>query len=43
MFLDKGKEVAVKGKLTYNHYEDKDGNKRSKTEIVVNEIMMFGK
>jgi len=43
MFLDKGKEIAIKGKLTYNNYEDKDGNKRYKTEIVVNEILMFGK
>ena len=43
MFLDKGKEIAIKGKLTYNNYEDKDGNKRYSTEIVANEIMMFGK
>ena len=43
MFLDKGKEVAIKGKLTYNNYEDKDGNKRYTTEIVASEIMMFGK
>ena len=43
MLLDKGKEVAIKGKLTYNKYEDKDGNKRSLAEIVVSEIMVFGK
>ena len=43
MFLDKGKEIAIQGKLTYNNYEDKDGNKRYRTEIVVNEIVMFGK
>ena len=43
MFLDKGKEVAIKGKLTYNNYEDKDGNKRYTTEIVASEIMVFGK
>ncbi len=43
MFLDKGKEIALKGKLTYNSYDDKDGNKRYRTEIVVNEILMFGK
>jgi len=41
MFLDKGKEVAIKGKLTYNSYDDKDGNKRYSTDIIVNEIMMF--
>jgi len=43
MFLDKGKEVAIQGKLTYNSYDDKDGNKRIKTEVVASEIMMFGK
>ena len=43
MFLDKGKEIAVRGKISYSSYDDKDGNKRYKTDIVVNEIMMFGK
>ncbi len=43
MFLDKGKEIAVKGKIAYNNYTDKEGNKRYTTEIVVSEIMMFGK
>jgi len=43
MFLDKGKEIALRGKLTYNNYDDKDGNKRYRTEIVASEIMMFGK
>ncbi len=41
MFLDKGKEVAIQGKLTYNSYEDKNGIKRYSTEIVVNEFVMF--
>ena len=36
ILLDKGKEV--KGKLTYNKYQDKDGNNRSIAEVVV-----FGK
>ncbi len=43
MFLDKGKEIAVQGKITYNTYMDKDGNKRYTTEIVVNEILMLSK
>ena len=43
MFLDKGKEVAIKGKIAYNNYTDKEGNKRYATEIVVNEILMFAK
>jgi len=43
MFLDKGKEIAITGKLTYNSYTDKEGIKRYKTDIIVKEILMFGK
>ncbi len=43
MFLDKGKEIAIQGKIAYNTYTDKDGNKRYATEIVVNEILMLSK
>lgn len=42
-YVNKGKEVAVEGKLTYKSYEDKDGNKRYVTEINVNELMLLGK
>ncbi len=41
-YLQKGKEVAINGKLTYRDYEDKDGNKRYVTEIVGNELVMLG-
>ena len=41
-YLEKGNEVAVEGKLTNRSYDDKDGNKRYITEIVVNEILMLG-
>ncbi|PCI35716.1 MAG: single-stranded DNA-binding protein [Flavobacteriaceae bacterium] len=41
-FAPKGKEIAIEGKLTTNSWDDKDGNKRYKTEIVVNEIMLMG-
>lgn len=40
-FVEKGKEIAIEGKLTYRTYDDKDGNKRYVTEIVVNEIVLF--
>lgn len=40
-FVEKGKEIAVEGKLTYRNYDDKDGNKRYVTEIVVNEVVLF--
>jgi len=41
-YLQKGKEVAISGKLTYRDYEDKDGVKRYITEIVGNELVLLG-
>jgi single-strand DNA-binding protein len=41
-YLDKGKEIAIEGKLTSRSYDDKDGNKRYITEVVVNELLMLG-
>ena len=42
-FLDKGKEVAIEGKLTTRSWEDKDGFKRYITEIVCSELLMLSK
>ena len=42
-YLQKGKEVAIKGKLTYRSYDDKDGNKRFITEVVTDEILFLDK
>ncbi len=41
-YTKKGSELAVEGKLTTNTYEDKDGNKRSSTEILVNDVVLLG-
>lgn len=41
--LKKGKEIAVRGKLTYNNYQDKEGNPRSIAEVIVDEFVLFGK
>lgn len=41
-FLDKGKEVAVSGKLTSRSWEDQEGNKRYITEVVCNEVLLLG-
>jgi len=41
-YLDKGKEVAIEGKLTTRSYDDKDGNKRYITEVIVSELLMLG-
>ncbi|HUH73381.1 MAG TPA: single-stranded DNA-binding protein [Chitinophagales bacterium] len=38
--LEKGREVTVKGKITYKNYEDKNGEKRTFTEIVAEEIAL---
>ena len=42
MYLKKGSEVAVEGKLTSRNYTDKEGIKRYITEIVVSEILLIG-
>jgi single-strand DNA-binding protein len=41
-YLEKGKEIAIEGKLTSRSYDDKEGNKRYITEIVCNELLMLG-
>lgn len=38
---EKGKEVALRGKLTYNQYEDKNGIKRTSPQIVISEFMLI--
>jgi single-strand DNA-binding protein len=42
-YLQKGNELAIEGRLTYRSYDDKNGEKKYITEIVVNELVMFGK
>jgi len=41
-YVDKGKEVAIEGKLTNRSYETQDGQRRYITEILVNEILLLG-
>lgn len=40
-FLKKGTKVAVEGKLRYSSWETKTGEKRSKVEVVVDEIELM--
>ena len=42
-YLQKGSELAIEGRLTYRSYDDKNGEKKYITEIIVNELMMLGK
>lgn len=37
-FISKGSKVAIEGKLRYSSWETKDGNRRSKLEVIVDEI-----
>ena len=41
-YLEKGKEVAVEGKLVTRTYTDKGGIKKYTTEVWVSEIVMLG-
>ncbi len=42
-YLDKGREVIVVGKLTYNQYKTDTGEKRYFTQIQADEIQMLKK
>lgn len=41
--LKKGSEFTVKGKLSHRSYEDKEGNKKYMTEVVVSEFLALSK
>jgi single-strand DNA-binding protein len=41
-YVVKGKEIAIEGKLTHRSYEDKTGEKRYVTEVVIDELMLLG-
>ena len=43
VFLKKGNEVAVMGRLQHRTYEDKNGQKRKISEVLVNEFMLLTK
>ena len=41
-YVSKGKEVAIEGKLTSHSYENKAGEKKFITEVLVSEILLLG-
>ena len=41
-YLRKGREVAIKGKLTHRMYEDKEGGKKYITEVVAYDLLLLG-
>lgn len=42
-YVEKGDQIAVEGKLTHRSYDDKNGEKRYITEVVVSEIILLGR
>ncbi len=40
-YTSKGKRVGIVGKLHINKYETKDGEKRSRAEVIVNNIQLL--
>lgn len=42
-FISKGSKVAIEGKLRYSAWENKEGQRRSKLEVIVDEIDFMGR
>jgi single-strand DNA-binding protein len=40
--LSKGRSICVEGRIQYRPWEDKDGNKRTSTEVVATNIVLLG-
>jgi single-strand DNA-binding protein len=40
-YLQKGREVAVEGRIAYRTFTDSEGNNRMSTEITVNDLLMI--
>lgn len=40
--LHKGDRILVEGKLRHDSYDDRDGNKRYKTTVLVTEVLLQG-
>jgi len=42
-YLTKGSAVMIDGKLRTSSWDDKDGNKRYKTEVIVDNVVLAGR
>lgn len=42
-YMKKGQQIAVEGRLQQRSYDDKDGNKRSVTEVVVDNFQFLSR
>ncbi|HEY3381399.1 MAG TPA: single-stranded DNA-binding protein [Vicinamibacterales bacterium] len=41
-YLRKGKQVYVEGRLRTRSWDDKEGNKRTTTEVIANRVVLLG-
>jgi single-strand DNA-binding protein len=41
-YLTKGKQVYVEGRLQTRSYDDKDGKKQYRTEVVADDVILLG-
>ena len=41
-YMNKGTKVCINGKLSYSSWQAQDGSKRSKLEVIVNDIELMG-
>lgn len=41
-YVVKGSKLYVEGEITYEKYKDKDGNEKSATKIIVNQVAFLG-
>ena len=42
-YVTKAKEIAIERKLNHRSYDDKNGEKKYITEVVIGELMLLGK
>lgn len=41
-FLTKGSQIIVNGRISYRQWDDAEGNKKTRTEIIVDNVSLFG-
>ena len=41
-YVEKGQEIALEGKIVNSNYENKEGEKRYRTEVQVSELLLLG-
>lgn len=41
-YLKKGKEIAIDGYLTYRNWEDKNGTRHYKSQIIASDLLFIG-